>query len=316
MTLDRRSYLQDSFRIEGGLSGRRIALPTSMTPPMPDLGENGVILNAHKASAFGELTGRPAYPDTRSFRRKFGLLIPSTNTSMEHDLWTIIAGNGPSLGGVGLHTVTVSTPSPVLRTADDLERYKDQFIGGVTAAIEELLLAQPQYLIVGMSLEHILSGLEAVQSFTAAMRKHAGIELAVWHEAAHAALTRVRAKRIGLLTPFDQTGNQNAARLFSDLGYTVAVSVGFSCANALHIAHVPDWAKERAIHELLRPTENKLDAIVQCGTNMSLIEVMQRVEPVLEIPILAINPVLLWYALRETQISGQVNGAGALLREH
>jgi maleate isomerase len=145
----------------------------------------------------------------------------------------------------------------VLRTADDLERYKEQFISGVTAAIEESLLAQPQCLIVGMSLEHILSGLEAVQSFTAVMRKHAGIELAVWHEAAHAALTKVRAKRIGLLTPFDQTGNHNAARLFSDLGYTVAVSVGFSCANALHIAHVPDWAKERAIYELLRPSENK-----------------------------------------------------------
>jgi maleate cis-trans isomerase len=49
---------------------------------------------------------------------------------------------------------------------------------------------------------------------------------------------------------------------------------------------------------------------------MSLIEVMERVEPALKIPILAINPVLLWYALRETQISGRIAGAGTLLREH
>jgi maleate isomerase len=52
----------------------------------------------------------------------------------------------------------------------------------------------------------------------------------------------------------------------------VVASVGFSCANALHIAHVPDWAKERAIMELLATHTNRLDAVVQCGTNMSLID--------------------------------------------
>lgn len=316
MNSDRRAYLQDKVVIEGGITGRRYALPTAMMPPMPDLGETGVIVNADEATSFGELSGQPAYPDARSFRRKFGLLIPSTNTSMEYDLWTIITGNRTKLAGVGLHTVTVSTPSPLLRTAGDLERYKDQFIAGTRAAIEESLLAQPQYLIVGMSLEHILSGLDAVQGFTASMRNDAGVELAVWHEAVHAGLSRIGAKRIGLLTPFDKAGNQNATRLFSDLGYTVPVSVGFSCANALHIAHVPDWSKERAIFELLRPTENKLDAIVQCGTNMSLMLVADRIEPVLGVPILAINPVLLWYALRETRIFDRVAGAGVLLHEH
>ena len=43
--------------------------------------------------------------------------------------------------------------------------------------------------------------------------------------------------------------------------------------------------------ELLATTDNKLDAIVQCGTNMSLIDVSERLEPVLGIPILGINAV-------------------------
>ena len=88
-----------------------------------------------------------------------------------------------------------------------------------------------------------------------------------------------------------------------------------ACANALHIAHIPDWAKEKAILELLANDENKLDAVVQCGTNMSLIDVSEKLEPVVGIPILGINAVTFWYALRENGFEGALVGAGRLLRE-
>ncbi len=117
------------------------------------------------------------------------------------------------------------------------------------------------------------------------------------------------------MTPFDKKGNEFATQMFEDLGFEVVSSVGFSCANALHIAHVPDWAKEKAILELLANDENKLDAVVQCGTNMSLIDVSEKVEPVVGIPILGINAVTFWYALRENGFEGALVGAGRLLRE-
>jgi maleate isomerase len=91
--------------------------------------------------------------------------------------------------------------------------------------------------------------------------------------------------------------------------------VGFSCANALHIAHVPNWAKEKAILELLATVENELDAVVQCGTNMSLIDVTEKLEPVIGIPILGVNAVTFWFALRENGFEGAVVGAGRLLQE-
>ena len=128
-------------------------------------------------------------------------------------------------------------------------------------------------------------------------------------------LTQIGAKRIGLLTPFDRLGNENAIQMFEDLGFEVVSSFGFSCANALHIAHVPDWAKEKAILELLANDENKLDAVVQCGTNMSLIDVSEKLEPVIGIPIMGINAVTFWYALRENGFEGALVGAGRLLRE-
>ena len=103
--------------------------------------------------------------------------------------------------------------------------------------------------------------------------------------------------------------------MFEELGFEVVSSVGFACANALHIAHVPDWAKGKAILKLLATSANRLDAVVQCGTNMSLIDVTQKLEPMLGIPILGINAVTFWYALRENGFEGPLTGGGRLLQE-
>src|SRR5918993_1477022 len=97
----------------GKLSGNEITAPDVNAPPMPALVDPGVILNGQKAGHFTIDSAR-GYPDVRSFRRKFGLLVPATNTSMEHELWSIILNNqGPGgLDGIGLHTSNVLTPKP------------------------------------------------------------------------------------------------------------------------------------------------------------------------------------------------------------
>ena len=302
----------------GQLSGKRFTLPNVNQPPMPLLGEAGVICNGEPVSRFGSVDSHRGYPDVRSFRRKFGLLIPATNTSVEHELWSIIFSNQGSNGleGVGLHTANVITAKPELETDDDLRRYKEQFIGGLSDAVATAKLAQPEYLIMSMSLEHIISGIEDIRALMTDVEESSGLAWATWHDAIEAALKKFAAKRIGLLTPFDKVGNASAVQMSQELGFEVVSSVGFSCANALHIAHVPDWAKEKAIVELLANAENQLDAVVQCGTNMSLVNVSERLEPILDIPILGINAVTFWYALRETGISGPQFGASRLLREY
>ncbi len=303
--------------IIGKLSGKKITIPDANVPPMPALAPPGVIHNGEKAENFGEIDSARGYPDVRSFRRKFGLFIPATNTSMEHELWSIIFRNqGPDgLDGVGLHTANVLTPKPQLNTEADLLEYKKQFLGGLRTAVEGALLAEPQYLIMGMSLEHIIGGIEEIRAPMVDIEAYSGLSWATWHDAVQAALDKYGAKRIGIMTAFDRKGNENATQMFEELGYEVVSSVGFSCANALHIAHLPDWAKEKAILELLANDGNKLDAIVQCGTNMSLIDVSEKLEPIVGIPILGINAVTFWYALRENGFEGSLAGGGRLLRE-
>lgn len=313
-----RELLRDGRReMTGKLSGKKIVIPDVNAPPMPLFAPPSVVRDGRAADSFGLIDPARGYPDVRSFARKFGLLVPATNTSMEYDLWDIIFKNQGSNGlrGVGLHTSSIQTPRPKLETETDLVEYKNQILGGAKAAVDIALLAQPHYLIMGMSLEHVIGGIKPIRAAMDEIEKHAGLSWATWHDAIPAALAQFKAKRIGLLTPFDKKGNSFAIQMFEELGFVVVSSIGFSCANALHIAHVPDWAKEKAIVELLANRNNRLDAVVQCGTNMSLMGVIERLEPVVGIPILAINPVTFWYALRENGFDGSLVGGGRLLRE-
>ena len=61
---------------------------------------------------------------------------------------------------------------------------------------------------------------------------------------------------------------------------------GFKCVGAIEIAHVTEEMAEAALREV---DGDDIDAIVQCGTNLSFVGVADRMESVLGKPIIPIN---------------------------
>ncbi len=59
-----------------------------------------------------------------------------------------------------------------------------------------------------------------------------------------------------------------------------------------------------------------VDALVQVGTNFSMIALADRMEQELGKPVIAINAANIWHALRRVGIGAQFDGFGSLLREH
>jgi maleate isomerase len=302
--------------VAGALSGRPVFIPDVNVPPMPSIAPPGPIYNGKPTDFFDAAKLSGGHPDACSYRRRFGLIIPATNTTMESELWNILARNCDNgLDGIGLHTSTVLTPKPMVDDAAGLETFKRQFLGGIKTSVDSGLLARPQYFIMGCSLEHMLVGLDAIRANMAEVETYSPLSWASWHEAVQAAFRCYRVKRVGILTPWERLGNSSAVRMFEDMGVEVVASVGLSCASIQHIAHLPNEAKEKAVLELLATKENKLDAVVQCGTNMSMTAVAEKLEPQLRIPIFGINATILWYALRENGFTAPVLHAGRLLRE-
>lgn len=304
-----------SRTITGVLSGKTIHLPDINSSSSGSVVPERFHKDGKPLLDFMGTTTGP-FPNVRSFKRKFGLLIPATNTTMEHELWSIIFSNQKNgLEGVGLHVSNIITPKVQVTTDADLEIFKNQFIAGLQSAIEISALAQPEYLIMGMSLEHILYGLDEIKSLMNKIESQSPYSWATWHDAADAALKKYKAKRIALISPFIPKGNENAIKMFEDMGYEVVATFGFSCGNLNDIAHIPDSAKEEAILKFLATPENRLDAVVQLGTNMSMNNVIEKLEPKIGIPILGINAVSFWYALRENGFTSPLVNGGRLLRE-
>jgi len=303
-----------SKTIKGTLSGKNITLPDVNATTQTSINASGFIKNGQpvpdfKSQASGNL------PDALSFKRKFGLLIPVTNTSMEYELWRIIMNNreAGNLEGVGLHTTNIQIPKISIQTEADLEKFRNAFIAGLDRAVQEAHLARPEYLIMGMSLEHILFGLDEIRSLMDNI--NSDLSWATWHDAADAALKKYKAKRIGLISPFIAKGNENAKKMFEDMGYEVVVTFGFGSTDLVDIAHISDAAKEEAILKHMATPENKLDAVVQLGTNMSITHLVEDLERKTGIPVLGINAVTFWYALRENGFTKPLVKSGRLLRE-
>jgi maleate isomerase len=303
-------------KITGGISGKTIFLPDVNQSTLNTISSDRFVKNGelYPDIQFDNTNG---FPDSLSFKRKFGLLIPVTNTVMEHELWRIIFNNqGPEgLDGVGIHTANIQTPGVNIQNEADLAEFKNIFINGLNTAINQSLLAQPEYLIMGMSLEHILYGIDELRSLMDGIAANNKLSWATWHDAADAALKKYKAKRIGLMAPFIKKGNDNAIKMFEDLGYEVVVSFGFGCGDLVDIAHIPDSLKEEVIIKHLATPENKLDAILQLGTNMSMVHISEKLESEIGIPILGINAVTFWYALRENGFQNPIQKASRLLRE-
>ncbi len=59
----------------------------------------------------------------------------------------------------------------------------------------------------------------------------------------------------------------------------------------------------------------EVDALVQAGTNLSMVSLADEAERWLGKPVIAINAATWWFALRENGIQDKVWGAGRLLRE-
>lgn len=299
----------DRFReVRGALSG------TTFRVPDVDSGYPVARLIGADGEALEEFPRGDGRPDTRSPRLKLGVLIPAANATVESELWDVVFRNREALTGVGLHTsLIVSQASPRFANAGELEAYRRAFHASLDATLDAVLQAEPQYLIMGFSLEHFSPRLEDSEEPVRRLEQRSGLGMASWSRAVDAALRRFEARRIGLLCPFDPKGLANAMGFFTALGYEVATAAGLGCASGIDVAHIPDDYKEKVIRErlLARP----VDAIVQCGTNLSGLDLAERLEPEIGVPILGINATTLWYALRENGIAAPLEGCSRLLRE-
>ncbi|WP_028814765.1 maleate cis-trans isomerase family protein [Streptomyces flavidovirens] len=246
--------------------------------------------------------------DALGWRRKFGVIAPSTNTIVEPDFSRL------TVPGVTAHFSRIHIRDQNMAGDAGMERLLEQIRDEIGAACERVLTCEPDYMVMGMSAETFWGGVAGNRAFVKQIHDITGLQVATGAEACERALRLYGARRIGVVTPYQPVGDANVRRFFGELGFEVAGVTGLRCPTAVSIAHVGEERLRDALTGLA--ALDGVDALVQCGTNLSMVALADEAERWLGLPVIAINAATWWMALRDNGIEDKVYGAGSLLREH
>jgi len=246
--------------------------------------------------------------DSLGFRRKFGVVAPSTNTSVQPEF------DAFRPHGVTNHFSRVLIPDRKVSDDASFNMMMDDIRRALPAAVEAVMTCSPDYVILGMSSETFWDGMDGSRRLKKRMEKIAGVGVAMGSDACRAALRAYgRIRRLGVITPYMPVGDRQVRRYFTEIGYEVVNLLGLKCGSPTQIAHVP---KAQLRDAAIAVNRGKVDAIVQVGTNLAMAEVAAIAEFWLAKPVIAINTATYWYALRQNGIKDKVYGFGSLLSEH
>lgn len=245
--------------------------------------------------------------DSLGFRRKFGVIAPSTNTSVQPEFEAMRPR------GVTNHFGRITIPNDPIRNDDDFNALMQNIRASLLPTVDSVMTCEPDYLIMGMSSETFWDGLEGSFALRERIATRAGVGVAMGSDACRAALERYSARRIGVVTPYMPIGDAQVRRFFTDCGFEVVRLKGLRCPGPVAIAHVTERELRDAMIEVNGPD---VDAIVQVGTNLAMARLAGIAEFWFDKPVIAINTATYWWALRDNGIEDKIQGFGSLLLEH
>ncbi len=248
--------------------------------------------------------------DALGWRRKFGIVTPSTNTIVQ-----------PEYDSMRPHGVTnhIGRMYIVDKPVDSDEDFNDliyRIDNALEDAIDRVMTAEPEYLILGMSSESIWGGgLEPSRRIAKRIRERAGdIGIAQAADAFPAALKALGVgKRLAVVSPYFPVADGHIREYVDEIGFEVIRAKHLSCRSAVLIGHTSEDDLRRAMQEV---DGDDIDGIIQFGANLPGAKVAAEAEKWLRKPVICVNVATYWYALRENNIPDKVYGFGSLLSEH
>ena len=245
--------------------------------------------------------------DAQGFRQKFGVIGPSTNTIVQPDFEAMRPF------GVTNHYSRIFTP-------DTNAMSNETFIAGARLigqntldAVRSVMTCSPDHLVMGMSAVTFFEGRRGADAFQKEVEDLAGIGISIGSHSCTAALQAYGGvRRLAILSPYWPAMNEQVKLYFEDMGFEVVRD---------HATRAKSWTGIAAITTAECVAALKLidgddvDAIVQVGTNLSMVGLAAAAEMWLGKPVIAINTATYWHALRTRGFAEKFGGMGRLLEE-
>ncbi|MDP6706391.1 MAG: arylmalonate decarboxylase [Alphaproteobacteria bacterium] len=245
--------------------------------------------------------------DALGQRAKIGVVVPSTNTIVQPDFDALRPD------GVTNHVARIMIPNMAIQNDDDFLELMKKVEGELYAAVDRVMTAAPDYLVIGISSTIFWDGYDASEKRRQALEDHTGIPTSGGSFALAAALEAYGVKKVAAFSPYQPIADAQVTKFLTDRGFEVVRFKGLRCADPHAIAAVSEDELRRLLIEI---DGDDVEAIVQVGTNLSMARLAAEAERWLGKPVIAINPATYWHTLRRLGIRDRIAGHSPLLTEH
>lgn len=245
--------------------------------------------------------------DALGWRKKFGVLGPSTNTIVQPEF------DEMRPPGVTNHYSRIYTPNAQAISNESFMAGTAVISDNMLEAVASVMTCAPDYLVAGMSAITFYGGVAGADAFQEKIENAAGVGLSIGSHSTTAALRAYGGiRRIAFVSPYFPVANGEVRRYFEESGFEVTRDICLQCPSWTAIAEVSQDALRQTLSEL---DGDDVDALVQVGTNLCMARLAAEAEAALGKPVLAINTATYWHALRNNGIRDQMPGFGRLLAE-
>ena len=245
-------------------------------------------------------------------RKKFAVLVPSTNTAVETE-YHMMKPDGVVLAtrACVIEKMKVTDEASFVALVEAIGEATEQ-------GLRDALTCEPDHVIFGYSAETFWDGKDRsdreFEKYNSIAQKEGNCSITFGAQAIMDAVACYpNIKRIGVITPYMPVGDRNVVKFLTDVGFEVPRIAGHKSPGAIEIAHEP-FEKTRQLVDAVNGDD--VDLILQAGTNLYFAQMAAELEVELGKPVLAINTLTFWHALRANGINDQIKGFGSLMAEH
>jgi maleate isomerase len=245
--------------------------------------------------------------DQRAWRKTFGVLGPSTNTIVQPDFDEL------RVPGVTNHYSRIIVEDAQALSDESFMAGTLEISKNTVDAVRGVMTCQPDHLVMGMSAVTFYGGAEGGAKWKKNIEDVAGIKLTMGSESLVAALKAYgNIKKVALVSPYYPVAKQQVIRYLSDHGIQTVRDECLRCPSWTAISQV----SERTLANTLKKLDgDDVDALIQVGTNLSMVRLAAAAELWLGKPVIAINTATYWQALRQNGIQDKIYGFGRLLED-
>lgn len=229
-------------------------------------------------------------------RLRIGLLVPSSNTTMEPEF------NRMAPGGVSVHAARMGleevTPGKLMEMAEEAGR-----------AALFLATAGVDVIVYGCTTGSLVRGVEWEERLVEGISEGTGTAAISTGRAVVNAIKALGGGRVAVATPYTDDLNDLERAFLEAHGVEVVAIKGLGLVRNLDIGRT----EGSAVEVLVRAIAKGADMVFISCTNLPTISLIEGVESELGIPVVASNQASMWAALRGSG-ANRIEGYGRLLR--